>query len=98
MTVGHAMITRKRNINHGTLPNGAVDDPRPRHRLTEPDDRYLRRIDNAIQGFHPALSETGHRDCGIGDLRTADAAGTRALYEVTHATHQFGERQLIRIV
>src|SRR5450759_4793980 len=82
------MIGGQRNGDHRARPDGAVNNPWPRHGLTNADDRHLRRIDDSVQRFDSAFAEARNSDGRIGHLRTADAAGARALNEVAHVAHK----------
>ena len=55
MAVTRPVICRKRDGNNRAWHDLALDDPRTDHDLAEADDRDLRRIDNPIERFDPAL-------------------------------------------
>ncbi len=65
---------------------------------TQPDQRDLRRVNNAINRLHPEITEAGHGDAGIGHLRTAQFSASGSADQVAQIGHQLIETLAIDIM
>src|SRR5208337_970346 len=98
MAIADPVIARKRYGHNRTREHSVVDDPRTRHHLAEPYDRYLRRINDSTKRVNAALTKTRDSDRRISDLGAADAAGPHPCNQIAHRCHECITRKPVRIM
>src|SRR3974390_294692 len=98
MTVADAVVGGEGDGHDRTWPDRAVDHPSSGDHLAEPDNRDLRRIDDAVERFDAAVAQARYSERGIGKLGATDATGARARHQVAHAAHQVVERELVGVM
>ena len=98
MAVGDSVVGGQARVHDRAREDLPLRDPRPLDERAEPDDRDLRREDDAEDALDAALADARDGDRRLRHLRAPQRAGPRAGDEVAERVHQLLDRELVGVV